>query len=80
MFFPINTLTKYVVVGLAGALWVLAPGVTSAQWPGLFEAKAIAEEGFIYGLPKARQNYLYSSAELTRPCLFEASLTSNHAT
>jgi hypothetical protein len=51
MFFPINTLTKYVVVGLAGALWVLAPGVTSAQWPGLFEAKAIAEEGFIYGLP-----------------------------
>ena len=24
---------------------------TSAQWPGVLEAKAIAEEGFIYGLP-----------------------------
>ena len=26
-----------------------------------------------------RQNYLYLSAELTRPCLFKASFTSNHA-
>ena len=24
---------------------------TKAEWPNLFEAKAIAEEGFIYGLP-----------------------------
>src|SRR4051812_21000046 len=24
---------------------------TSAAWPGMLEAKAIAEEGFIYGLP-----------------------------
>lgn len=27
-----------------------------------------------------RQNYLYLRAELTRPCLVEASCTSNHAT
>jgi hypothetical protein len=26
-----------------------------------------------------RQNYLYLSAELTRPCLFKGSFTSNHA-
>jgi TnpA family transposase len=26
-----------------------------------------------------RQNYLYLFAELTRPCLFKASITSNHA-
>jgi hypothetical protein len=51
MFFQIKTLTKHVVVGLAGALLVLSPGVARAQWPGIFEAKAIAEEGFIYGLP-----------------------------
>jgi hypothetical protein len=51
MFFPINTWIKHVVVGLAGALVVFSAGVASAQWPDLFEAKAIAEEGFIYGLP-----------------------------
>jgi hypothetical protein len=51
MFCPIKTLTKHTIVGLAGALWVLSSGVASAQWPGIFEAKAIAEEGFIYGLP-----------------------------
>jgi hypothetical protein len=27
-----------------------------------------------------RPNYLYSSAELTRPCLFDTSFISNHAT
>jgi hypothetical protein len=31
-------------------------------------------------LPSPRQNYLYSSAELTRPCFFEISFISNHAT
>jgi len=51
MFCHIKTWIAHVVVGLAGALLVLSPGVASAQWPGLFEAKAIAEEGFIYGLP-----------------------------
>src|SRR6195952_4255118 len=30
---------------------VLAQAQTNPLWPNLFEAKAIAEEGFIYGLP-----------------------------
>jgi hypothetical protein len=30
---------------------VLAQAQTNPSWPNLFEAKAIAEEGFIYGLP-----------------------------
>jgi hypothetical protein len=28
----------------------MAPSVSYAQWPNVLEAKAIAEEGFIYGL------------------------------
>jgi len=36
---------------LAGAMYVLVPSVSQAQWPDIREAKAIAEEGFIYGLP-----------------------------
>jgi hypothetical protein len=51
MFSHIKTWTTPVVVRLAGALLVLSSGVARAQWPGIFEAKAIAEEGFIYGLP-----------------------------
>jgi hypothetical protein len=36
---------------------------------------------FVLGiLHSPRHNYLYVSAELTRPCLFEASFTSNPAT
>ena len=30
---------------------VPASAQTNAAWPDVFEAKAIAEEGFIYGLP-----------------------------
>src|SRR3954447_8586581 len=30
---------------------VLAQAQTNPSWPNLLEAKAIAEEGFIYGLP-----------------------------
>jgi len=40
-----------VPIGLVGALLVLSGQVARAQWPNIFEAKAIAEEGFIYGLP-----------------------------
>ena len=29
----------------------MTPSVSHAQWPSILEAKAIAEEGFIYGLP-----------------------------
>ncbi len=36
---------------LTGALCALTPNVSQAQWPDIREAKAIAEEGFIYGLP-----------------------------
>jgi hypothetical protein len=38
-------------IGLAGALLVLSGQLARAQWPNVIEAKAIAEEGFIYGLP-----------------------------
>jgi hypothetical protein len=40
-----------VPIGLAGALVVLSGQLARAEWPSVFEAKAIAEEGFIYGLP-----------------------------
>ena len=36
---------------MTGSLCAMTPGVSHAQWPDIREAKAIAEEGFIYGLP-----------------------------
>jgi hypothetical protein len=36
---------------LTASICALAPNVGQAQWPDIREAKAIAEEGFIYGLP-----------------------------
>src|ERR1700710_95211 len=36
---------------LTGSLSAMTPSVSHAQWPDIREAKAIAEEGFIYGLP-----------------------------
>jgi hypothetical protein len=36
---------------LTGCLSAMTPSVSHAQWPDIREAKAIAEEGFIYGLP-----------------------------
>jgi hypothetical protein len=36
---------------LTGSICALTPNVSLAQWPDVREAKAIAEEGFIYGLP-----------------------------
>src|SRR6202047_4521817 len=36
---------------LTGSICALTPNVVQAQWPDIGEAKAIAEEGFIYGLP-----------------------------
>src|SRR6202011_4791566 len=36
---------------LTGSLCTMTPSVSHAQWPNVLEAKAIAEEGFIYGLP-----------------------------
>jgi hypothetical protein len=73
MIFHIKTLTTHVVVGLAGALLILSPGVARAQWPGIFEAKAIAEEGFIYGLPIV-MNYavMYEYAVDTKSSQFKA--------
>jgi hypothetical protein len=38
-------------IALAGALLLLTGQFARAEWPNLFEAKTIAEEGFIYGLP-----------------------------
>jgi len=44
-------LTKPVSIALAGALLLLSAPAAKAEWPGILEAKEIAEEGFIYGLP-----------------------------
>jgi hypothetical protein len=42
---------KSTSVGLAGTLLLLSGQMARAEWPDVVEAKAIAEEGFIYGLP-----------------------------
>jgi hypothetical protein len=39
------------VAALTGSICALTPNESLAQWPDVREAKAIAEEGFIYGLP-----------------------------
>jgi hypothetical protein len=44
-------LTRPASIGLAGALLMLSSPAAKAEWPSLLEAKDIAEEGFIYGLP-----------------------------
>ena len=44
-------LTKPASIALAGALLLLSAPAAKAEWPGILEAKDIAEEGFIYGLP-----------------------------
>jgi hypothetical protein len=42
---------RVLVAALTGSICSLTPNVSLAQWPNVLEAKAIAEEGFIYGLP-----------------------------
>ncbi|MBR1203065.1 MULTISPECIES: DUF1254 domain-containing protein [unclassified Bradyrhizobium] len=42
---------RVLVAALTGSICTLTPNVSLAQWPDIREAKAIAEEGFIYGLP-----------------------------
>ena len=39
------------LVGLAAFAMVFSGQAVSAEWPEIREAKKIAEEGFIYGLP-----------------------------
>jgi hypothetical protein len=43
--------TNALAVALTGSLCAMTPSMSHAQWPDVREAKAIAEEGFIYGLP-----------------------------
>jgi hypothetical protein len=42
---------RALAAALLGSICALSPKVAQAQWPDIREAKAIAEEGFIYGLP-----------------------------
>jgi hypothetical protein len=42
---------RVLAAALTGSIYALTPAVSQAQWPDVREAKAIAEEGFIYGLP-----------------------------
>jgi len=45
-------LFKPTFIGLGLAIFLLSPQVAKAEeWPGILEAKDIAEEGFVYGLP-----------------------------
>src|SRR5450432_1282838 len=46
-----SSLIKCCIAGLAACLFFIASDSAKAQWPDAREAKAIAEEGFIYGLP-----------------------------
>jgi hypothetical protein len=46
-----SSLTKCSIAGLAASLFLMTADNAKAQWPDIREAKAIAEEGFIYGLP-----------------------------
>jgi hypothetical protein len=49
--FDMNIRISVLAAALTGSIFALTPGVSQAQWPDIREAKAIAEEGFIYGLP-----------------------------
>jgi hypothetical protein len=42
--------TSALAASLTGSLCAVAPSISYAQWPNVPEARAIAEEGFIYGL------------------------------
>jgi hypothetical protein len=46
-----NIRSSVLAAALTGSICALTPSVSQAQWPDIREAKAIAEEGFIYGLP-----------------------------
>ena len=49
--FNVTIRARVLAVALTSSICVLSPNVAQAQWPDIREAKAIAEEGFIYGLP-----------------------------
>jgi hypothetical protein len=49
--FDMNIRSSVLAAALTGSIFALTPSVSQAQWPDIREAKAIAEEGFIYGLP-----------------------------
>jgi hypothetical protein len=51
MFKRFALVARSAVFGLAGAMLLSGPTAQAQSWPGMREAKAIAEEGFIYGLP-----------------------------
>ncbi len=51
MFERCTLVVRSAVFGLAGAVLLSAPAAQAQSWPGIRESKAIAEEGFIYGLP-----------------------------
>ena len=46
-----HMISKLAAIALAGSLLMLSGQTAKAEWPSILEAKDIAEEGFIYGLP-----------------------------
>jgi hypothetical protein len=68
-----NIRSSVLAAALTGSIFALTPSVSQAQWPDIREAKAIAEEGFIYGLPIV-MNYvaMYEFAVDTKGSQFKA--------
>jgi hypothetical protein len=68
-----NIRISVLAAALTGSIFALTPSVSQAEWPDIREAKAIAEEGFIYGLPIV-MNYvaMYELAVDTKGSQFKA--------
>jgi hypothetical protein len=68
-----NIRSSVLAAALTGSIFAPTPSVSQAQWPDIREAKAIAEEGFIYGLPIV-MNYvaMYEFAVDTKGSQFKA--------
>jgi hypothetical protein len=51
IFLATSSLRQFGLIGFAAIALTFSGPVSSAEWPDIREAKAIAEEGLIYGLP-----------------------------
>jgi hypothetical protein len=51
MFMKFSRMTGAAILALVGAVLTIPAHAADAEWPGIVEAKQIAEEGYVYGLP-----------------------------
>ena len=42
---------RRILIGITAGFLMLSASAKAEEWPSILEAKDIAEEGFIYGLP-----------------------------